>query len=223
MPITKASLEFLDQVHKHNSRQWFTDHRDEYTRHVEQPMQDLIREWAPVMVKIDPFINVEPRRVLTRIHRDTRFSRDKTMYKRASWLVFQRRKGMLGPVYFFEFTPDFHRYGCGYYSAPPKEMDKVRRLVVAGDKRYREAQKALDALPQFSIFGDLYKRPRYPDHGEKERNWLERRSITAMHETTDTAALFVPDLAKRVGEAFRKLAPVYHFLVHCNEWTPDNA
>ncbi|MCD8140875.1 MAG: DUF2461 domain-containing protein [Planctomycetaceae bacterium] len=221
MPLTRASLAFLDQVHKQNSKGWFTDHREEYVQVIERPMLELTGALSPVVLKIDPFVNVEPRRVLTRIHRDTRFSRDKTMYKRASWLVFQRRKGMLGPVFFFEFTPDFYRYGCGYYSAPPKEMDKVRRLVIAGDKRYRAAQKALDRLPHFSLYGDRYKRPRYPDHTEKEREWLERRSVTAMYETTDMDGLFAPVLAKTLGGTFRDLAPVYHFLVHCNEWTPE--
>ncbi|MCD8351780.1 MAG: DUF2461 domain-containing protein [Planctomycetaceae bacterium] len=221
MPITTASLKFLDQVHKQNSKQWFNDHRDEYTRFIEQPMLDLVRAWAPIVLKIDPFINVEPRRVLTRLHRDTRFSRDKTMYKRASWLIFQPRKGMRGPVSFFEFTPAFHRYGCGDNAAPPRERVKVRQLIIAGDKRYRAAQKALDALPHCSIYGDNYKRPRFPEYSEKERNWLERRSITVMYETTEMDGLFSPDLAETVGKTFRKLAPVYQFLVHCNEWTPE--
>ena len=217
MPLSKKSLVFLDENHRRNSREWFTGHREEYETHVREPMLELAQALIPTMLKVDPLLILEPKRAVCRIFRDTRFSRDKTMFKRASWFVFQRSKGMVHPVWFFEFTPDFHHFGCGYYSTPPRVMERIRELVLADDKRYREAQRALDSLPDFSLDGDFYKRPRHPDAPEKRRDWLERKSVTALSFSRDTKRLFSKNLAARLAEAFLGLAPVYSFLVHAHE------
>ena len=134
MPISEKSIRFLDENHRRNSREWFLANREEYDAHIREPMLELARSLVPTLMKIDPLLILDPKRAVCRIYRDTRFSRDKTMFKRASWLVFQRSKGMEHPVWFFEFTPDFHHYGCGYYSTPPKVMSRVRELVLSGDQ-----------------------------------------------------------------------------------------
>lgn len=217
MAFSEKSLRFIAENHKRNSREWFVRHRAEYEKHVREPMLELAQALIPTMLKIDPLLILDPKRAVCRIYRDTRFSRDKTMFKRASWFVFQRSKGMVHPVWFFEFTPDFHHYGCGYYATPPKIMEQVRKLVLSGDRRYREAQKALDGLRAFSLEGDFYKRPHYPGASEKERGWLERRSVTALHFSSDTRPLFSKNLVRRLSDAFLGLAPVYSFLIHAHE------
>ncbi len=217
MALSGKSLQFIAENHKQNSREWFVEHKGEYEKHVKAPMQELAESLIPTLVKIDPLLTLDPKRAVCRIYRDTRFSRDKTMFKRASWFVFQRSRGMVHPVWFFEFTPDWHHYGCGYYSTPTKVMERIRELVLAGDKRYLAAQKALDGLRGFSLEGDLYKRPHYPDAAKKERDWLERRSITALHYSEDKKKLFSKNLGAVLAEAFRKLAPVYSFLIDAHE------
>lgn len=217
MGFSKSSLRFLEENHRRNSREWYMQHKAQYKQHVETPMLELAQSLIPVMLKIDSLLVLEPRKAVCKIWRYTRFSRDKTLFKRASWFVFQRSKGMVHPVWFFEITPDFHRYGCGYYSAPPRVMARVRELVVANDARYRAAQKALDSLSGFGLEGELYKRPRHPDAPEKQRNWLERKSITAMITSQDSGQLFVDNLHSVVAKAFTKLAPVYAFLMHAHE------
>ncbi|MDR0362614.1 MAG: DUF2461 domain-containing protein [Planctomycetota bacterium] len=218
MFFSQKSLHFLDENHRRNDREWFFEHKDEFEKYVRRPMLDLARDLIPTMLDIDPLLNVDPKRAVCRIYRDCRrMTRNKTMFKRALWWVFQRSKGMTHPVWFFEFTPDFHHYGCGYYAAPPGVMERIRQLVLAGDKRYLEARDALDRLPAFKIDGDFYKRQRFPDAPEKDRDWLERKSVTALHYSEDTRRLFSKNLAAVVAESFRKLAPVYAFLMHAHE------
>ena len=217
MPFSENSLRFLDENHEMNNREWFAGHKDAYKEHVENPMLALAQALVPTVLSMDPLLIVDPKRAVSKIWRDVRFSRDKTMFKRASWFVFQRSKGMVHPVWFFEFTPDFHRYGCGYYSAPSKVMAHMRELILDGNRLYLEAQEALDALPDFSLEGERYKRPRYPHAHEKQRNWLERKSITAMRTSHDRRELFSDNLPETLASAFIKLAPVYAFLIHAHE------
>ena len=217
MVFSENSLRFLDENHRRNNRDWFIAHKEEYEEHVRRPMLELAGALIPTLLRIDPLLVLEPRRAVCRIYRDTRFSRDKTMFKRASWFVFQRSRGMVHPVWFFEFTPDFHHFGCGYYSAPPRVMARVRELVLAGDRRYHEAQAALDAASGFTLEGDLYRRPRHPDAPSQQRDWLERKSVTALSFSRDTSRLFSKNLASRLAAAFRGIAPVYSFLMHAHE------
>lgn len=136
MALSEESIRFLEENHAQNSREWFLANRERYLLYVEKPMLELAGALAPVINAIDPLLNVRPERVLTRIRRDTRFSRDKSLYKRSLWLVFQRARGMVGPLWFFEFNADMHRFGCGYYSAPARDMARIRELVVSDDKRF---------------------------------------------------------------------------------------
>ena len=216
MAITEKSLLFLDENHRRNDRDWFAEHKGRYKELVETPMLALAEALGPTVHGIDPTLETDPRRTLSRIWRDTRFSRDKTFFKKSVWLTFQREKGLSHPVFFFEFNSDMHRYGCGYYATPAVIMAYMRDRILEGDARFAKAREALEALPQFSVEGDVYKRPKFPDHPQELRQWLERKSVTAMRTSADRAALFAENLADVVADAFEKLAPVYAFLTYCH-------
>jgi uncharacterized protein (TIGR02453 family) len=216
MAISEKSLLFLDENQRKNDREWFNRNKKQYKELVEAPMLAVSEALGPTVSGIDPSLATEPRRTLSRIWRDTRFSKDKTRFKRSTWITFQREKGLSHPVYFFEFSPEFHRYGCGYYATPAVCMAYIRERILENDPLFREARKALEALPHFSIEGETYKRPRYAGQPEDLRAWLERKSVTAVHTSGDRAALFSADLADVMADAFIKLEPVYAFLTHCH-------
>lgn len=220
MPITPETLHFLGENRLHDSRDWFQAHKAEYKALVEEPMLELARQIGPAAARIDPAITTEPRRTLSRIWRDVRFSKDKTTFREVMWLVFRREKGMVYPAFFIEFSPVSFRYGCGYYSAPPAVMDRLRGQVLADDKRYLAAQKALDALPGFEVAGETYARPRYADQPQAKRAWLERRGISVLKNETDRELLFSPALGDEMGRVFERLAPVYRFFLDAHlDWT----
>src|SRR5512144_2755782 len=82
--FTSALFRFLTELRLHNDRDWFERNRERYVRDVRDPMLRFIAELAPTLRKIAPRRVVDPRPAggsLFRIHRDTRFSHDKTPYK----------------------------------------------------------------------------------------------------------------------------------------------
>ena len=216
MNITENALLFLDENHQRNDREWFARNKENYKTLVEAPMLALSESLGPTIRKIDPSLATDPRRTLSRIWKDTRFSKDKSFFKKSVWITFQREKGLSHPVYFFEFCSDFHRYGCGYYATPAKIMTHIQQQVLAGGKLFRNAQSAMKQLPHFEIDGDTYKRPKYPDQTPELRKWLERKSVTAMHTNRDRLALYSENLPEVLADAFIKLAPVYEFLTRCH-------
>ena len=121
--------------------------------------------------------------------------------------------GTDAPGIYFEMSPDNFGYGCGFYSASPEFMDAMRAAILAGSPEAMEAIDAYEAQNIFTLDGDRYKRPRYPDQPEKLRKWLELRNISLSAESTDAELLFSDKLAEKVSADFKVLKPMYRFLL----------
>src|SRR5947208_12658788 len=75
------SLDFLRRLARNNAKPWFEAHRGEYEQYVKQPMSDLVEEMDLRMARFAPEMVGHPKRSVFRIHRDVRFSPDKSPYK----------------------------------------------------------------------------------------------------------------------------------------------
>ncbi len=216
MPISKETLRFLAENRLHNSREWYQQHKSDYQELVLNPLVELSANMAPAMLEIDPHFVTEPKvdRTISRIYRDTRFSHDKSLYREVMWVCFMRSKKEDGslPGFVFEFSPQGFRYGCGYYEAPPKVMEAMRRLILENNPAFIHAKKAAEEQTVFQMEGNFYKRSKFPDAPEDLRNWLDRRNIDFMCNSTDANLLFSEDLHQTLTCGFGLLKPVYAFL-----------
>lgn len=83
----KQTLTFLRQLGKHNDREWFTAHRDDYEQHYVQPAQALVMALGPRLKKLSKGINYDPnhtgRGSIKKIFTDQRY-RERKPYK--TWL-----------------------------------------------------------------------------------------------------------------------------------------
>lgn len=226
MPITNETLRFLAENRFHNSRQWYLEHKPEYQRYVLEPLKELSIRMAPKMLEIDPQFVMEPKvdRTISRIYRDTRFSHDKSLYREVMWVCFVRSKKEHGdlPGFVFEFSPQGFRYGCGYYDAPPKTMEAMRQLILQDDPSFRRAKRAASRQDVFQMEGDFYKRSKAPEASKALRNWLDRRNIDFMCNSTDADVLFSDDLADKLTSDFALLKPIYEFLCKASLMSRDS-
>ena len=99
-----------------------------------QLFRALVEQLTPEMLKIDKKFETRPAigKTISRIHRDTRFLKDKSLYRSCLWLTFKRpsRDWKEAPAYFFEISPDTYRYGPGYYCTPKHTMDIFREEIL---------------------------------------------------------------------------------------------
>src|SRR2546426_5070919 len=79
--FTPASLAFLRGLARHNNKPWFEAQRESYEHDVRDPMRVLIEEMDVRLARFAPEITGDPKRSMFRIHRDIRFSKDKSPYK----------------------------------------------------------------------------------------------------------------------------------------------
>lgn len=217
-PFSPKSLDFLFENRLRDSREWFQAHKEDFQKLVLTPLQELTVALTPCMLEIDRHFTTEPRvdRTISRVRRDTRFSRDKSLYRDNMWIIFKRGKmhGTELPGVYFEISGEGFGYGCGYYSASTGYMNTLRQLVLSGDPVFKKAQRALASQQIFQLEGETYKRPHYPDQPDALRSWLERRNISLSAESKDFELLFSDRLADKLIADFKLLAPIYDFLLH---------
>lgn len=98
MAFSEKSLAFLFENRMHDSRAWYQEHKTQYQQYVAQPCKALIQQVQPYLAQIDPQISCTPR-CMSRIYRDTRFSKDKSLFRTSFWCTFSRpRDGGEYPV-----------------------------------------------------------------------------------------------------------------------------
>lgn len=216
MGFSQASIDFLKENRMWNSRTWFAEHKEQYQSVLLDPFKELVGNLGPAMLAIDPQIVTEPRvdRTLSRIYRDTRFSRDKSLYRDNMWLVFMRDKKQYGgfPGFYFDMNPFGFSYGMGYYQTSPGTMDGLRESVLRNGPLFQDAEDAYRSQTIFEMEGDSYKRTRYPEAGERQREWLDRKGISFNCHSGDMQLLFSDRLVELLLEGYHTLVPIYEFL-----------
>jgi len=158
---------------------------------------------------------VDPRGIaVSRIHRDIRFSRDKSPYRANQWIAFRHRDRdwPSRPAFFLEFRPDGYRYGMGYYAATPATMRAVRARIGARTARFLDAlASAHDA--GFSLAGEPYRRVRVPEGIPAEvQQWHRLKSAYMVRNRPIDNTFFSRELAGEVERGFTAAAPLYAFL-----------
>lgn len=216
--FSQKTFDFLFQNRMNNSKEWYTEHKSDYNDYVLKPLADLATELAPAISAIDSHIVTEPKvdKTISRIYRDTRFSKDKMLYREEMWLSFRRDKKAFPnyPEFFFVVMPNEYIYGCGYYAATADAMDSVRRLILDDHPMFLKALKAYENQSDFVIDGDVYKKSKYPNQAENIRTWLDRKSICFMCKSTDFSLLFSDNLSEKLASTYKQMEPIYNFLTY---------
>ena len=218
MNFNENVIAFLGENSMRNDKAWFEEHKEYYKNNVAKPFLDMIEYVAPLIEKIDPDITCNSRR-LSRIYKDTRFSRDK-LFRDSLWISLRRKRERFQcvPEFYFYAGVDGFGWGCGYYSASSATMEAVRELILAGDRSFKAAKKTFDNLgDEFYLWGDMYKRDRFPDADEELKGWLNRKTICVAYDGDDPELFYSDKLFERVRADFERLAPLYKFYIKAEE------
>ncbi len=217
--FSQETIDFLVENRLQNDKAWFGVHKEQYHEFVIAPLISLADELSSVLLDIDDKLICSPKvgGSVSRIWRDTRFSKDKSLFRDIMWCMFVREKNTGLPEFFFVISPDSFLYGCGYYSAGTASMESIRRLILSGDKDFNTALSTYENQEIFQLEGDLYKKSRYPDMPEHLRNWLDRKTICFLRKSTDFDLLYSDELSATVAEGYKILAPIYNFLIKAEE------
>lgn len=215
--FSPQTFDFLMENRFMNSKEWFLEHKPVYNEHVLKPLTELAIEMAPSIEMLDPTIVTTPKinKVLSRIYRDTRYSKDKMLFRESMWLSFKKDKKQFPhyPEFFVVMNPQMILYGCGYYYMMPETVKAMREMIENNHPAWKKALKAYENQDVFTLGGDAYKRSKYPDYPENIRNWLDRKCIQVARYSTDFDLVFSENLGKKLCEDLVLTKDIYDFLV----------
>jgi uncharacterized protein (TIGR02453 family) len=212
--FTKHTLAFLRALKRNNDREWFKARREEYERHVREPMIAVIEQLARDFRRIAPELEASPTVSLYRIYRDTRFTEDKTPLKTNAAAVFPWR-GLArheGAGLYFEVAPGWVWAGGGMYAPQPAQLVRVREHIAESWPEIHRIAKSRRFTRVTRLEGDKLRRvPRgFPsDHPAAE--YLKHRQFLAGREFPAefaTGADFYPGLLA----TFKAIVPLITFL-----------
>jgi uncharacterized protein (TIGR02453 family) len=211
----KETLIYLNELKNNNNKQWFDENKDRYKKFVVEPFRSLTVGLLPYMVSIDPFMEVNnPNRMISRINRDIRFSKDKSPYRSNLWITFRRASldWKLSPCFYFELFPDYYRYGMGFYDVSKDTMDNLRSFIEDKPSEFRKIIKAVESRNKFLLQGDRYKRTINSNIPEEFIEWYQKKNLYINYDREIDDLLFSGDLIGKVAGDFKELISLYEFL-----------
>jgi uncharacterized protein (TIGR02453 family) len=219
MPLNPTELvSFLSQLHKHNNKEWFDEHRAAY-----QPLRtqfiDLTQDVIIGIAQFDSSIHADlkPEDTLFRINRDVRFSKDKSPYKTqfsAAISAHGRRAQM--PMYYFHINEAGELFAAGgLYMPMPDKLAMIRRHLVSRPKEFDAFLKNKTFWKTFSaIDGEQLKRiPKGFDEDTPHADYLRLKSWTAGQALRIKQGMTVDDdVLPFVLDTYRAMHPLIVWL-----------
>lgn len=217
--FTDETIQFLLDLKFHNNSTYFHEQHDRYVESVQTPFYEMICDLADDMRKIDPLMEIRPHKCLSRIHRDTRFSRDKSPYRDHHWFLFRRaaepRDKSL--FYYFEFGPDRLGWGMGIWGENRELMDLFRKRMRANPDGTLALIDDMDLVKhRLLLDGSFYKRMEIPPEiPQRLKQWYSGREIYIHRYDPEWKWAFSERLIREVRKDFLTLAPMYRLLRGC--------
>ena len=221
-PFGPDAFAFLRALARHNDRAWFTANRARYEQSLRAPMTALIEEMDVRLATIAPEIVGVPRRSLFRIHRDVRFSADKSPYKTNAgcWFYHQDagrgvgQDGEGGAGYYFHLEPAGCFVAAGIWMPGAAALARLRGAVAddpAGFARIVRASGFRRRYGRLSEEAMLTRLPRGYAPGHPAEEWLRYKSFTVSRPLTP-AAVMSSRLPSILATDFRALRPFVRWL-----------
>jgi len=160
--FTEETFRFLAELEQHNDREWFGEHKARYEEKVREPALEFIRAMQPRVKKISKFFEAVDKKVggsLMRIHRDTRFAKDKTPYKTNIGIHFRHEFGsdVHAPGYYVHLATDECFFGAGMWMPETKVLMQLRQTIDADPKAWLKAKNDKAFASTFDLAGESLK------------------------------------------------------------------
>ncbi|MEG1548124.1 MAG: DUF2461 domain-containing protein [Clostridia bacterium] len=205
---------FLMELAFNNDKAFFSANKERYNTYVKAPLTLMAQELAPVMIEIDPDFNFRLTSVISRIYRDTRFSKNKLPYRDHAWLCYKYPGERVSESFamYFEIETKGYGYGMGMYNGNPEFMARLRTHALADPARFIALADELK-LKRYVLEGEMYKRDRFPNAPEELKPYINRKGLSWSYYDTQLKRTMQPELLDEVKQAMRELAPMYRFVM----------
>lgn len=187
----QSGFQFLKQLKENNTKDWFEERRELYEQSLRNPAKALIQQMDESFLREGLPFEASLKKSLFRIHRDTRFSKDKSPYKTNIGITFPViRDGMSKvtkteiPGIYLHIEPKTCFIAGGLYMPDAKQLKSLRTRIEQDWSLLDELNVDSGFLKEFpeGMQGAKVKtmpRGYDPEHPGKE--WLRMKQFIVMH------------------------------------------
>ena len=218
-----AALRFLRKLERNNRRDWFERNRPLYEREIRDPMRALVEEMDVRLARLAPELVGDPKRSIFRIHRDIRFSADKSPYKtNAACQFYHRDAGRgagqdaagAGAGLYFQLARGECFVAGGMWMPARAALDRIREAIADDPEKLGDMVRAPAFRRRFRALDReavLKRMPRGYAETHPAAEWLRYRSYTATRMMTEREieSRRLPDILAR---DFAALIPLVRWL-----------
>ena len=161
-------LRFFSELNQNNTKDWFDQNRIRFEKTVKLPFTAFVEEMIVRVHSDNPDVLIQPGEAIFRIHRDIRFSKDKTPYKtHMSALISPAgRKIKDIPGFYFQIGIDGIRIYAGVHQVEKQRLETIRNHIAKNLNLFNRIINDNSFKTHFGeIRGDKNKRlaPEYQD------------------------------------------------------------
>lgn len=215
--FTEETFTFLSALAANNNREWFEEHRHEYEDSVRTPALAFISDIAAELAVTSPHFLALPKKVggsLMRIHRDTRFGRDKRPYKSNIGIHFRHEAGkdVHAPGYYLHLEPDGCFVGAGIWRPDATALGRIRDAIISREREWLAARDDATFRKDFLLGGEVLRNP--PRGYAKDHPLIEdlKRKDFIATATLDQGEITAANFRSRVASQFERATPYVRFL-----------
>ncbi len=214
--LTPDLFRFFEDLKANNDRTWFKANQARFEASVREPLLAFVAAFEDPLAAISPSMLAVAKKSggsLFRIHRDTRFSKDKSPYKTWAAVQFRHEAGRdaHAPCYYLHLAPGEVFVGAGIWHPDRPALDAIRAAI---DEYATDWVKARDGVLRagWNLEGDALKRiPRGYDAEHPLADDLRRKDFIAVRRLNENDATRVGFL-KRYTDLCREPVDLMRFL-----------
>ncbi|MEM7332219.1 MAG: DUF2461 domain-containing protein [Chloroflexota bacterium] len=216
------AFQFLAELEENNDKEWFGANKKRYEASVLAPTTAFIVAVGEQLQSVVPNIRYDTKTngsgSLMRIHRDTRFSKDKTPYKTnvsAMWWEGPGKK-TVSPGFGFQMNQHGMGLMAGQFAFDKNQLARYREVV--NEPKHGDALNAvigsIDSDPDYEILGEQYKKvPRGYDAEHPHGDLLKYKGLYSHPKAQlSPAQLMQADVVSVCSEQLKKMAALQQWL-----------
>ena len=217
--FTVETFRFFRDLSRNNKKVWMDANRERYRSTVVEPFRRLHEALASGVLELDDRFDTTSRRGtnFSRINRDIRFAKDKTLYKTQMYLKFSmhakgnREKGQV----YVGLSTETVTVGFRIYSGPKRKESTLALIaeprMAANPKWVSQQKKRLDkkydSYWYSTIKGEWTKHEGWPtevENWKKLQGWIVRKKLKP-------SAAIKADFPRELAGVFREVYPLLKF------------
>lgn len=212
--FSSETIDFLWELRMNNSKEWMEENRARYKAALKEPF-DLFapKLGAEFYEKTKEGMDWS----VSRINRDTRYSKDKSPYRACRWVVLREplivgTEWKMRPAFYFELSPEGYTHGMGIYETTPSYLRAYREKIQNNPKAFAEIITRIAKKNEFTLMGEDYKKVDASGLIDVIQPWFVKRNFHVTQSKPLEEVVFTEDLPKMIAGEWAELLPLYRFL-----------